>query len=41
MPTGKEIAMKTEEQELEVLDEGTENTDRVPACCAGSTVARN
>jgi predicted P-loop ATPase/GTPase len=32
----KELSMnpETEEQELEIIDEGEENTDEVNACCA-------
>ncbi len=28
--------MKTEQLELEILDEGRENTEEVNACCSGS-----
>lgn len=29
--------METEERELVVLDEGTENTDEVSGCCTSNT----
>lgn len=34
--------MQTEEQDLEVLDEGVVTTEEVPACCTGGGgLARN
>ena len=29
--------MEVEERELEILDEGRENTEEVNACCSGAT----
>ena len=29
--------MTTENSDLEVLDEGTDNTEEIPTCCIGST----